>query len=431
MNSPSQAWELLVLLFAQSFTQPSFDLFSKLLAGWILCPGRRTVTRIIRVIDADGAHAHDAYHRFLRAGAWSMKTLWKTAALAIVAALHLLGTLFLDLDDTLFHKSGRKVNGAGIFRDAVRSCGKTVVYALGLNLVILTLRIKPPWGGEPIGLPINLRLYRKGGPSHLDLGEEMIKEVAEWFPKLRFVLSTDGAYASLAGRNLPRTHVVSRMRRDAALYELPPRRKKRGRGRPRKKGKRLPSPMDMARRRKKGWVRTAVDERGRSVERLILALPVLWYAVCPDREVLLVIVRDPDGKQEDDFFFTTDLEAGGAAVAGQYAGRWSIEDTNKNVKQFLGGEDPQTWKDEGPERASALSCWLYSAVWLWYLKTHGTKISWPTLPWYPAKTRPSFADALAALRRSLWRSRIFSMSGHEAHSLKILDSLIEALATAA
>ena len=76
MNSPAQAWELLVLLFAQSFTQPSFDLFSKLLAGWILCPGRRTVTRIIRVIDANGAHARarDIHHprttpRYPRGGA--------------------------------------------------------------------------------------------------------------------------------------------------------------------------------------------------------------------------------------------------------------------------------------------------------------------------------------------------------------------------
>ncbi len=100
--------------------------------------------------------------------------------------------------------------------------------------------------------------------------------------------------------------------------------------------------MDLARRRKKGWVRTVVDKRGRSVECLIITISVLWYAVCPEPEVLLVIVRDPDGKHEDDFFFTTDIDAGGAAGAEQYAGRWSIEDTNKNVKQLLGGETLKT-----------------------------------------------------------------------------------------
>jgi hypothetical protein len=141
---------------------------------------------------------------------------------------------------------------------------------------------------------------------------------------------------------------------------------------------------------------------------LRLSRPGLWYAVCPDRRVLLVIVRDPTGKQHDDFFFTTDLEASAPAVVEHYAGRWSIEDTFRSGKQSLGGEDPQTWKGQGPERAAALSLWLYSAVWCWYITTHGTTITWPALPWYAAKRTPSFADALAALRRALWSRRIFS-----------------------
>lgn len=431
MNQQLLAWDLLLLVFTQAFTQPSFALFTKVLSGWVICPGHRTVTRMIRVGDSEGEHAHDAYHRFFRAGKWAMAPLWKTLTLTAVAALKLTGTIEIDLDDTLFHKSGRKVNGAGIFRDPVRSSGAKVVYALGLNLVVLTLRITPPWGGEPLGLPINVRLYRKGGPTHLDLGEEMIREVAGWLPDHHFSLSCDGAYAPLAGKKLPRTHVTSRMRRDAALFALPPRKKKHQPGRPRKKGHRLPTPVKIARRRKKGWVLTKVEERGRTVERLILALPVLWFAVCPERQVLLLIVRDPTGRQDDDFFFTTDLAAVPAEAVGQYAGRWSIEDTNRNVKQFLGGEEPQVWKDQGPERAAALAFWLSSAVWLWYLTTQGTRPVLPVVPWYPAKSRPAFADALAALRRVLWRQKVFPISSARAHLPKIVETLIETLAMAA
>lgn len=431
MSEPLPAWELLVTAFAQEFTLPSFTLFSNLLAGWVLCPGRRTVTGMIRVADRHGEHAHDAYHRFFRAGSWAMARLWKTLTLMLVATCRLTGVLKIDLDDTLFHKSGRRVNGAGFFRDAVRSSGSRVVYAWGLNLVVLTLRFTPPWGGEPLGLPINVRLYRKGGPSQLDLGEAMIREVAGWLSEHHFDLSGDGAYASLAGRELPRTHVLSRMRCDAALYGLPKRRRKGQWGRPRKKGRRLPTPEQLARRRKKGWVLAKVDERGRSVLRLILALPVLWYAVCPERQVLLLIVRDPAGKQADDFFFTTDLAAVPAAAVGQYAGRWSIEDTNRNVKQFLGGEEPQVWQDQGPERAAALAFWLSSAVWVWYLMTQGADPGLPRDPWYPAKSRPSFADALAALRRVLWRQKVFAASASRAHLPKMVETLIEALARAA
>jgi hypothetical protein len=346
-----------------------------------------------------------------------------------VASLVPEGSLSLDLDDTLFHKAGRKIEGAGVFRDAVRSTHARVVYALGLNLVVLTLRVRPPWGGEPLGLPLNLRLYRKGGPSHLDLAEEMIRQLAGWFPDRRLSLSCDGAFASLAGRSLPRTHLTSRMRRDAALFELPPPRKRRTRGRPRKRGRRLPTPEGMA-RRINGWVRKTVDFRGRLEKRLLLCRPVLWYNVRPDRQVLLVIVRDPKGKQHDDFFFTTDLDDNPEKVASRYAGRWSIEDTFRNVKQFLGGEDPQTWKHQGPERAAALSLWVYSTVWHWYLTTQGTKVSWPSLPWYQSKKTPSFPDALASLRRILWCT-IFSASAPRSLIPKNVAVLIEALARAA
>jgi len=82
----------------------------------------------------------------------------------------------------------------------------------------------------------------------------MVREVAEWFPDYRLTLMADGAYASLAKRNLPRTALYSRMRRNTALYTEAPARQPGQRGRPRKKGTRLVS-----------------------VQR------VLWYEPCPDR----------------------------------------------------------------------------------------------------------------------------------------------------
>ena len=252
-------------------------------------------------------------------------------------------------------------------------------------------------------MPINVRLYKKGGPSHLDLMQQMAEEVAGWLPNHRFVLHCDGAYASLAGRELPRTHLISRMRKDAALFNQAPERRPGQRGRPRKKGERLPSLEEIARSvPAEEWSDVVIDVRGRGVRRLLWDLPVVWYAVCPDRPLLLVIVRDPDGEQPDDFFFSTNLAMAPEAVASGYAGRWSIEDTNRNAKQFLGAEDPQCWAKDGPARAAALSLWTYSAVWLWYLACHEALPTWKTRPWYTAKRTPSFADALASLRHALW-----------------------------
>ncbi len=145
----------------------------------------------------------------------------------------------------------------------------------------------------------------------------------------------------------------------------------------------------------------------------------------------LVIVRDPTRHEPDDFFFSTDPDARPVDVASQYAGRWSIEDTNRNVKQYLGGEDPQTWKGKGPERAASLSMWIYSAVWSWYLAKYGTKKTWLERPWYSAKRVAAFGDALAALRRVLWRRSISSRSAQNAIMPKTIRDLIEVLATAA
>ena len=155
------AWTALLEGTRTVFGAPSFALFTQLLTGWVCAPGRRTITAMIAVADPAGQRAHDAYHRFVRDGAWSMSRLWQVLATDAVTRFAPSGVVALDCDDTLFHRGGRQVNGAGIFRDAVRSTARHVVYALGLNLVVLTLRVTPPWGGCPIALPVNVRLHKK------------------------------------------------------------------------------------------------------------------------------------------------------------------------------------------------------------------------------------------------------------------------------
>ncbi len=69
-------WKHVIGDCAPCFTAPSFQLWQLLIHGWVLCPGRRTVTRIITIGDPLHQHAHDADDRFLRAGKWSMAQLW-------------------------------------------------------------------------------------------------------------------------------------------------------------------------------------------------------------------------------------------------------------------------------------------------------------------------------------------------------------------
>lgn len=411
------------------FTLPGGAVFLRLAVGWVLCPTRRTITAMIPYGDPDGVRRHDSYHRFFRAAAWCMERLFGVWSVVVVEALCPTGTVWLVTDDTVHKKTGRKVAGAGWRRDAVRSTGQRVVKVWGLKIVVVCLRVAAPWGGEPLAIPIAFRVRGTEGPTLLDLVEQMMAEVSARFPDRRVVLTGDGFYAPLAGRRPPRTHLISRIRSDAALYRMPPRRRKGQRGRPRKKGARLPSPAEMACRARR-WVPVDTQERGKTRTRLVHTRRVLWYHVQPDRPVLLVISRDPAGKQKDDFFFTTDLAMDPATVVAECANRWSVEDTFRNVKQHLGGEAPQCWKARGPARAAGFAYFLYGVVWLWHIR-HGHAAAPPaSTPWYH-KTTPSFKDALAALRTALWRQRFFHTARGKAQMRQFQAVLIDALARAA
>ena len=418
--------------FAACFTRPSFAIFWKLVIAWVICPGRHTITRLYLVAEPEGSRAHDAYHRFFRAGAWGLEQLWRRLTIALVESLCPNGKLHLAVDDTIFQKWGRKVEGSGRYKDPVRSSGRDVVFVTGLNFVSVALLVRPPWGGMPLALPVCVRLYRKQGPNHIELAAAMITEVAAWFPEREFLVVADGAYSSLARTNLPRTVVVSRTRKNAELYDpyLAPRPAGQ-RGRPRMRGDRLPSPGQMARDPELAWRACQVEVRGRLIERLVYARKVLWWFTCRESPVLLVIVRDPAGRSDDHYLFTTDSDAAPELVISTYANRWAIEKTHRNCKQLLGAEDPQCWRRRGPERAGALSLFIYSLVWYWYVVVHGDCPAWQRHPWYGGKATPSFVDALAEARRELWRERVFAESDRAPLSTKFQTALIETLAYAA
>ncbi|EQD42406.1 transposase, IS4, partial [mine drainage metagenome] len=133
----------------------------------------------------------------------------------------------------------------------------------------------------------------KGGTTLPDLGARAVQRLAQRHPDRTFHLIADGAYAPLAGVELPRTTVTSRIRRDAALYDLPPPRRPGQNGRPRKRGDRLPSLTVWARRTQKGWENVVVDRRGRLQRRLVLSRIVLWYGTCGVRPIRVVVSRDP------------------------------------------------------------------------------------------------------------------------------------------
>jgi hypothetical protein len=228
--------------------------------------------------------------------------------------------------------------------------------------------------------------------------------------------------------------LVSRIRRDAALYDLPPGpAKRRGPGQPPKKGRRLPAPKSLAARRKNGWREVTLLKQGRQVQREILGITCLWYHVCRSQPIRLVIVRDPAGRQEDDFLFCTDATVPDEQIAQRFNDRWGVEESIFEAKQFLGFEDTRGWCSATVHRQAPIAMVLTTLVKAWYARCAVEEPSLlpEAMPWNKGKTRPSFADMLSALRRVLWLHRISPNSTPTGRVRGILKSLADALFAAA
>jgi hypothetical protein len=117
---------------------------------------------------------------------------------------------------------------------------------------------------------------------------------------------------------------------------------------------------------------------------------------------------------------------------GPHPSHWrSVEDTFRNVKQYLGAEQPQSWKDIAPERAGAFSYLVYGAVWLARGEREGERNAVIQREWYGEKDCVFFLDALADVRKELWREKITALSSSRSDITIIQELLVNALAWAA
>ena len=277
--------------FRPCFTAPSFENFVALVCGWILCPGVHTISRAIVSACAQGLadKGHSAYYRFLARARWSVDEVGRTLFRLLVPFLP--EQIEAAVDDTLCHRTGPQIFGAGMHHDAATSTyggtgGRRASFAFGHNWVVLSVWVPLPWNPERgIAIPVLLRLYRskKRCPKaqykkRTKLAFEMLKLLESWLPEGRTVdLAGDAEYACRTLlRKLPATVVFTGpMTMNAALYAKPP--QYTGRGRPRVKGRRLRSPK--ARAQKGTWQERTLRLYGRDVTILMQTWTCLWYTV--------------------------------------------------------------------------------------------------------------------------------------------------------
>ncbi len=423
----------LILSFSGCFSKPSAQSFVTIAWGWVTCLGRRTLTHVTSCA-GERAQKHVAsYNRFFSKAAWSMNEVWRVLLVQVLLpVLCPKGLLEIAVDDTTAQRWGRSIAFAGWFRDAAKSTRTHDVVHWAHNWVVACLLIRLPfWPTRVLSLPICAVLFRREDDckdglafkTKLELALEIIRKVREWIPEREIRVVADGAFASREIiRLLPeRVHFVSRLRRDAALNELPPTGRRKGRkGRPLLKGRRLDTLADIT--ENAAFRSVFVVQYGRKRQRLVHSFVSLWYHVAKGKPLRIVIVRDPQGEQPDDFFFTTDVDMSPEDVATLYAARWGIEECFREAKQFMGFEGVHGWKAKTVERQAPFALLMLTLVKVAHVQVAKNQ---------QADTLPPLHSMLLDLRLEDWRHQISRLSLSKQDSRIIEERLTAALATAA
>jgi hypothetical protein len=333
-----------------------------LVAGMMLADDRRTASSWFVA-----AGVRDDWDRFYDC----LATIGRQAQPLATAVLSLVvrkfdpgptGRILLGVDDSPTQRYGREVEGAGIHHHPTPgpANGK---WLFGHNWVTLAwLETHPRWG--VIALPLRSLLYvRAIDVPKLDAQRgwefrtkhQLAAELLQWFVarvrllglKAKLWLVADGAYAARPFLDALRALgvvVVSRLRKDARLWDLPPARLPGQRGRPRIYGEQK---IDLAKRaaHRHGWQSITYRCRGQEVTRsykTFLATSRLVGGV-----IRVVIVRFDDGWAA---YFCTDPTADVRDILEAVASRWALEEHFHDVKEVWGAGQQQVrnvWSNIG------------------------------------------------------------------------------------
>src|SRR5205807_4444982 len=132
-----------LLAFQPCFTRPSFSSFWALTCAWILCSGRRSLTRIIQSAQLTKFKHYCSFHRFFSQARWNLDDLGRCVFQLLLPFCG--EVLVAAVDDTLARKSGRHIWGAGMHHDPLRSTQKRPVFAFGHNFVVFSLQVALPF----------------------------------------------------------------------------------------------------------------------------------------------------------------------------------------------------------------------------------------------------------------------------------------------
>lgn len=428
-----------VIAFAPLFSKPVFQRVKVLLTGAILSPASRTVTNALRVMGLSDEQHFQQFHRVLNRASWSSLSGSRILLEMLIKFFGLTNEIVIGFDDHLERRRGKQIKAKGIYRDAVRSSDSFFVKASGLRWLSFMLLAEVAFARKVWALPFltvlcpSERYHQKKGVRHrklTDRARQGILRIWRWFPEKELIFVGDSSYAAIDLLNAVREKVtvVTKLRLDAALYEAAPPRKAGQIGRPRKKGKRLPTLSEVSQNRQTLWDKVRVNWYGVEREIEITSGTCVWFHVGKEAvPVRWVIIKDPLEKFETQALLCTNQATAPKKIVEWFIRRWQVEVTFEESRRHLGVETNRQWSDKAIQRTTPCLFGLFSLIAMMAESlSKAGKLKIRSAAWY-AKEAATFSDAIGCVRQQIWEERSFQTSENEWEIIKIPRSILETL----
>ena len=411
-------WQALLQAFAWAFTRRGFHRFAEWITAMALNVEEHTITQSVLALEQPAAWK--ALESFAEYGAWRRDDVTRALTRLIDEAPGRIwhGYRVSAVDDTKVHRSSPHVWGTCTFHEYTARCPNRAATVRAHNWVVLGGLLhepeKPGWF-----LPIAGRLYvrqsqRPAGPAGIlafrtkcELAMELFREQARII-KGKHLGVFDGGYALrsvvrpmvLPEDGSPRVEFLTRLRRDARLYALPPADRPAGKRGPKPKwGPRLEPPRRGG-RWKTEWRTGAAFIYGRRRTVRWKEIVCLWRVVGWEVPVKAVIAQ-VEGYKKRFSLVTSAVELTGLQMVELFAARFRQEDGFRDLKQRLGWEECRAWTKNPIERTSQAQWVTMSLLRLlqFRMEASGEEDWWFRPPWHKDKDRPSVLDAERLMRR--------------------------------
>jgi DDE superfamily endonuclease len=400
-----------------------------LVTGILFATGRRTVTTWLRAAGISVDYAD--YYYFLASLGRKTESVSTRLFLLLLQNLPLPERLLAVIDDSPTKRYGPHVEGADVHHNPTPGPADQE-YLYGHIWVTLSLAFRHPrWGA--LALPLRAMLYVRqrtlariprcrGWRFRTKLDQAAL--LLEWLAKLAqnagktVWVVVDGFYAKrpfLRRALAAGTVVVSRLRKDAALRDLPPG-KRRGRGRPRKYGR---NKISLAKRagQKRGWQTVACTLYGKSQKKTCKTFLATYVPV--GGVIRVVLVKEPHGWLA---IFCTNPQASVVEILEAFADRATIEQDFHDVKEVWGAGQQQVRNIWTNVAVFHLNLWMHTLVELWaWKRSHANLCDRSDSPWDDPDRRPSHANRRRALRQLIIETQLSAITRVWTLPRKILD----------